>query len=112
MVRQQGILSRSRFEVEASVEHNVTDFNPDTEDFELRTVFSIDMKVDLNPDDETTAQVFVDLCRQTAQTLFTQAAMLAASTGSKVTPVVGLHTLNSQEGQKDLDVFSGETKPG
>lgn len=72
----------------------------------MRTVFSIDMKVDLDSNDTETAQLFLELCKQAAQQLFAQASML---TKKGKAPQIMIKSTDTLVGQRDIEVFDGET---
>jgi hypothetical protein len=67
----------------------------------MRTVFSIDVKVDIDSGDTERAQVMLETMKNAAQQLFAQMTLLAG----KRPPEVAVRTSDSMHGQQDIELF-------
>jgi hypothetical protein len=67
----------------------------------MRTVFSIDIKVDIEAGDEERAQVMLDATKIAARELFAQMTLLAG----KRPPEVAIRTNDSMHGTAEVELF-------
>ena len=67
----------------------------------MRTVFSIDIKVDIDTGDEATAQAMLEVMKNGAKELFGQFTILAG----RRPPTVAVRTTDSMHGQKEVELF-------
>jgi hypothetical protein len=67
----------------------------------MRTTFSIELKMDIGPDEQMAAME--DVLRDAARTIFAQAVMLAG----KRQPEIAVKTENSFLGERELELNEG-----